>query len=980
MLCLEQTSDGYLWLGTKGGLARFDGVRFEVYGLADGLGSVIVTALLDDGDGGVWIGTLGGGLSRMSDGCITTVTTADGLLSDDVLHIAGADDGTIWVGTGAGVQRWAGADHSGAIGASLGAAERVRSLATGPAGEVWFGIEEVGLFRYQDGACEFIESPETTRKYPPSALLVDSGGDLWASVGNGVLLTLRGGRWSEYTTSDGVPMSFLYCLAERVPGEIWAGSHEQGLHVFRGGRFHPVHGGDDPAIRSIEIANDGAVWVGTLSDGVTRYAESRIGVYPVAAPGELRGVAELGEGEFWIATWGGGLFRCPLDAIERVGGIEAVDTSQFVQSCLRADSGDLYVAGHTFVLRRDAGTGEIRTVQRLDESYTSLCEEPGGSVLVGGLDGIVRRLSGLDPSLIPSGDLGAPIAAMARHADEGVWIATRGTGLHRVNQSGAVERWSTADGLPTDLLSALYEDAEGTLWIGTQGRGLAWFRGERFGYVNTSQGLHNDVISSIIEDDDGDLWLGSIRGISRVSKRRVFEVEAGTADALHPVVIDESDGMTEPECTLGFSPSGVRTRDGRLLFSTVRSLVLVDPVRFKSRPAPPDARIESVEADGARASRASSGKPPPEFPPGTREVAIRFTAFNDANPAKIRFKHRLRGLDDAWTDTHGTRQARFVALDPGRYEFEVAAANDDGIWQTTPTSVSFTVRPFYWQTGWFRAGAMVLIIASGAGAMGLVTRHRIVRLRARERLAQAEAAASEHRNHVAHLTRVASLGELSASLAHELNQPLAAILSNAQAAQRFLASKEGHDEDIKEILGDIVEDDKRASEVIKRLRTLLKKSEFHPQPADVNAIARDAVRLMEGELRARRVGCTFRLAEELPAVPADHVQLQQVLLNLILNACDAMAAVPATERRLEIRTTGAAGGGVQVCVSDTGPGIAPEGEGRVFDAFFTTKPQGLGFGLSLSRTIIEAHRGTLLARNREGGGARFTFKLPAPNP
>src|SRR5213079_791764 len=241
----------------------------------------------------------------------------------------------------------------------------------------------------------------------------------------------------------------------------------------------------------------------------------------------------------------------------------------------------------------------------------------------------------------------------------------------------------------------------------------------------------------------------------------------------------------------------------------------------------------------------------------------------------------------------------------------------------------------------------------------------------------AELEAARQRHELAHLARVASLGELSSSLAHELTHPLTAILSNAQAAQRFLADDDVDLNELREILSDIVAEDQRAGEVIHRLRLLLKKGEpqEHCDDVDVNEVARDVLRLMRSDLINQNVTVDTDLAQNLPSVTGDRVQLQQVVLNLALNACEAMTNYNSSERQLLIASK-SENGTVRVSVTDRGGGI-PEGKReQVFDRFFTTKKEGMGLGLSICRTIINAHQGKIWATNNADRGATFHFSLP----
>jgi signal transduction histidine kinase len=234
----------------------------------------------------------------------------------------------------------------------------------------------------------------------------------------------------------------------------------------------------------------------------------------------------------------------------------------------------------------------------------------------------------------------------------------------------------------------------------------------------------------------------------------------------------------------------------------------------------------------------------------------------------------------------------------------------------------------------------------------------------------------QQRDEIAQLSRVAAVGELSGSLAHELSQPLTAILTNAQAAEYLLERDRAEPAMLREILRDIVSEDRRAADIIQRLRGVFERGDVQNQPIEINELVRDALKLAHGELAREQVDVRTELGADIPAITGDRVQLQQLLVNLITNACAAMSDQAAAGRRLVVRSGSIGREGVRVSVCDSGHGISPGDLTRIFEPFFTTRLEGMGLGLTVCRTIISAHRGKLWAENNADSGASFHVVLP----
>jgi len=283
--------------------------------------------------------------------------------------------------------------------------------------------------------------------------------------------------------------------------------------------------------------------------------------------------------------------------------------------------------------------------------------------------------------------------------------------------------------------------------------------------------------------------------------------------------------------------------------------------------------------------------------------------------------------------------------------------------------VQFRQLTFWEQYQWYIIAALAIMALQAV----LITDLLLERARRR----RGETDLQRNREQLAHVTRVSTMGELAASLAHELNQPLTAILSNAQAAQRFLNAKPADLKEVDEILKDIVTDNKRAGEVIRRMRALVKREELDLAPINIVSVINDVVQLVHSDGILRNIRVEIECQDGLPSVRGDRVQLQQVVLNLLINAFDAMKEAIATERNVKVPAQTNGAGTVEVSVRDHGTGLTSDELARIFQPFYTTKREGLGMGLPISRSIIEAHGGRLWAENNADRGATFHFTVLA---
>ncbi|MFN8092910.1 MAG: ATP-binding protein [Vicinamibacteria bacterium] len=526
--------------------------------------------------------------------------------------------------------------------------------------------------------------------------------------------------------------------------------------------------------------------------------------------------------------------------------------------------------------------------------------------------------------------------------------------------------------MPRGLVRDVLAEPGGNVWIGTYGGGVGRMRDGRVVGFAVREGLPDSSVSRILDDQRGRMWISTNRGIAVVDRAEMRAVAEGRARAVSPVVLGEERGV--PEANFG-SPAGFSDGKGRLWFGTIDGAVSLFAASFPFDGTPPTVRIEEVRAGGA----ALPGGSLVSVPPLTNRLHVAYTAFHSLYLERMLFRFRVEGVDADWVDAGSGREVDWSPRGPGRYRFLVQARNEDGVWSRSPAEVTVDVRPAWWQTLLFRVASG---LAAGVAAVVLVRRRfrglerrHAARLLALEEQRQAEARIDALRAQLAHVSRAALAGELAASLAHEVRQPIGAIVNNAEAGRRNLAQYLRQPAALEQIFDDIVADGMRASEVVRGLRGFLQPAGSETGPVGLSSLVREMLPLLRRELRENRVEVVLSLEDALPSVEGSRVQLGQVVVNLLLNACEALATTPGG-RRVDV-STAVREGRVELVVRDNGPGPDASVADRLFEPFVTTKKDGLGVGLAICRSIAERHGGRLVAEVPPEGGLRMTLQLPA---
>ncbi|HEY2942864.1 MAG TPA: two-component regulator propeller domain-containing protein, partial [Vicinamibacteria bacterium] len=662
---IVQTPEGYLWLATQEGLARFDGVRFTVfdrhgtaamnandvetlfvsrggslwvgvyggtllryqngaftsYSSREGLPLSTISALAEDAAGDLWIGTDGDGVYRLHQGAFARYTSKDGLPDDSVRCLLGDGEGNVWIGTAAGLARRRGGRFERYDLPAGPDPIAISALAIDREGRTWVGTESDGLYRFDTG--RLVRTPVALNDDHVRSLLADRRGTLWIGTDGG-LHRVHDGRVEVLTRQDGLTSDAIRSVFEDREGSLWIGA--VGLMQLKDGTVLThgrAQGLTDEDVYVVAPASGKGLWVGTSGGEIALFSKGRF--TPVAGRAVLRGATVLAlredrEGRLWVGT-AQGLRR--LDG-GRWTSYDARDglPAGSVRSILEDREGRLWI-----------GTDGAGLARRDGNRFVALTTRDG----------------------LPSDHL----RALLEDRDGTLWVATYG-GLAAL-RDGRFTSYTMRDGLAHDLVRSLHQDGNGVLWVGTYGGGLSRVQSGRITTYTTRHGLFDDVIFEILEDGRGRLWMSCNKGIFSVSLSDLEDFAAGRRDFIRSVAYGRSDGMRSAEAN-GGSPAGWRAEDGRLWFATVAGLVSIDPAAVTGTRAAPPAFVEEVWVDGERADLPRGL----DLAPGNHRLQLAYTALGLLAPDHLHFAYTLEGFDAGWIDAGTRRQTSYTNVPAGR--------------------------------------------------------------------------------------------------------------------------------------------------------------------------------------------------------------------------------------------------------------------------------------------------------------------------
>ena len=711
---IAQTPDGYLWLGTMEGLLRFDGVRTTRFaGKPDGLPHDNLWGLRVDRDGRLWVGTDGAGVVIWKNGPQQHLSAASGLAGDAIRPILQTRDGAMWIGTRVhGLSRYKDGQWKHLTTREGLADNAVWSMAEAENGDVWVGAGAINRCRADASGCTVVRRPQDGLPGDGvAAIHVARNGDLWLGCWAG-LSRLREGKWTDWLVKDGLPGGVVRAVHEDRDGNLWIGTND-GLARFKDGRFERMGrqtGAANGYVRAILEDREGTLWIGGVSSGLTALSDGQflnIGESEGLSPHIALDVLSDAEGTLWVGT-SKGVRRWRDGRAEGPGapGVPEEPTEALAIVLDPADSQVLWVASgqKLYQWHRTAGVRRVYTERDglLSRLIRCLYFDRSGTLWVGSARGASALIDGRWTHYTTEDGLPYPnVFSIVESRDGSIWIGTN-RGVARLRDGKLTTDVAKNPGAAVSIY-ALHEDADGILWAGTGG-GLWRLEKESWTTFDVASGYCTNGVHSILEDDLGYLWTTSPKGLCRARRAALDAFARGQSRTLPWRLYDRSDGIRDVSFGVGNSPKGGRLPDGRLFFVNPGGLVLVDPraLRVESAPA---ATVEALAADNAPVSLGS----PIALGPGRPRLELRFTALTLVSPEKLRFRYRLDGFDTGWVDAGVHRTAYYTNLPPAEYAFHVSVAGSDGVWNDAGTPLRFRVKPYVWETSWFRGASLVAL-------------------------------------------------------------------------------------------------------------------------------------------------------------------------------------------------------------------------------------------------------------------------------
>jgi signal transduction histidine kinase/ligand-binding sensor domain-containing protein len=922
---LIQTRDGYLWVGTYGGLVRFDGIRFTVFdtGNTPELRSNRIVALAEDRDGTLWIGTQNGGLTSYSRGEFKTYTTKDGLPDESVFDIEADPQGNVWLSPG-GLLRLTDGHFTLYTTRDGLPSNGTGDLCGAPDGSIWFRSGGF-IMHFHDGRFDRygIKDLPGDWNFKVSSMTVARDGSVWLSTGYG-LVTLQNGSFTVITPNrnsnapvmPGIVVVQIYKdragnlrlltpsgLAHYEDGKVILDTPIPALSRLNIGLW---------TVRSVMEDREGNLWVGTGGMGLHRFRLRQVTAYTAET-----GLSDQG----FVPVTGDGAGGLWLGSTDSITSLYHFQDGKFTPFNVNAQVRSLYLDHMgTLWIGTDKGLYQLRDGRLITDHplnpelretiVQAIWEDRAGNLWVGtGTDekqnGALYRLNEVTTKYQTSEGLVANDVRFIMEDRQGaLWVGTT-RGMSRFKDERFIN-YTTEQGLSNNFVREIHEDADGTLWIGTYGGGLNRFKDGHFTSITTRNGLFDNIVSRILEDNHDNFWMSGNRGIYRASRKELNDFADGRIPSVTSISYGVEDGMKINETNGGAQPAGWRTPDGKLWFPTIRGIVAIDPSNLN--PLSPPVYVEQVLIGKTPANLLH----PIEVRPGQGDLEIHYTGLSFVAPEKMRFKYKLDGYDRDWVDARERRVAYYTNISPGSYTFRVMASNNDGVWSTQDATIRIVVIPPFWRTWWF----VSLVLLSLIAVVVVAYRRRILKLE-RANLAQQAFSRQLIESQENERKRIA------AELHDSLGQQLLVIKNRALLA---LHTSESHEEAV----GELNEISDATSQALDEVREIA----YNLRPFQLDQLG--LTKALESMLK--KVSHTSGIDFSIMIDTLDGLYSKEAEINIYRivqeSANNIVRHSEATRAEVEITRDGR---GVTIKIHDNGKGFAIDS--------FASPMQGAGLGI-----------------------------------